>query len=174
VLHPSPRPPGRTGAGGEFAAFYERELARVVAVVVSLTGDRATAEDIAHEAFASAFRRWATIRRYDRPGDWVKRVALNQAVSRFRRRRVEERVLGQLARRRDPQRREHDAEDPLWAAVRALPRRQAQVVALLYIDDLTIERAAATLGLSEGAVRSHLHRAKRTLAARVRPEGTDD
>jgi RNA polymerase sigma-70 factor (sigma-E family) len=156
----------------DFAAFYQAERRRVVAVVASLTGDRAAAEDIVQEAFATALRKWSSIRGYDRPGDWVKRVAVNRAISRFRRRTVEEKALRKVASARDPLDRQHDREDPLWTAVRALPGRQAQVISLMYIDDLTIERTADVLGISTGAVKSHLHRAKGTLATALRPEGT--
>jgi RNA polymerase sigma-70 factor (ECF subfamily) len=131
-----------------------------------LTGDRSAAEDVVQEAFATALRRWSTVQACDRPGDWVKRVAVNNAISRFRRGRIEERSLRRVAgeRGRDPAGRDRDPEHPLWAAVRRLPRRQAQVVSLVYVDDLTIERTAETLGLSVGAVKSHLHRARTTLA----------
>jgi RNA polymerase sigma-70 factor (ECF subfamily) len=163
---PAPLTAGPAG----FAAFYQAERTRVVAVVASLTGDRAAAEDIVQEAFATALRKWPTVSQYDRPGDWVKRVAVNRAISRFRRRTTEERALRRIAHERDPLSRDHRRDDPLWTAVRALPRRQAQVISLMFIDDLTIERTAATLGLSAGAVKSHLHRARTTLAAVLQPE----
>jgi RNA polymerase sigma-70 factor (ECF subfamily) len=154
-----------------FAAFYQAERTRVVAVVASLTGDRSAAEDIVQEAFATALRKWSTVSHYDRPGDWVKRVAVNRAISRFRRHTTEERALRKIAHERDPLSRDHRRDDPLWSAVRRLPRRQAQVISLMFIDDLTIERTAETLGLSVGAVKSHLHRARTTLAATLQPEG---
>jgi RNA polymerase sigma-70 factor (ECF subfamily) len=166
-LHASP------AARAAFTAFYRAERTRVVAVVASLTGDRAAAEDIAQEAFATALRKWSTVSRYERPGDWVRRVAVNRAISRFRRRTTEDRALRRVAGERDPHRRTPDEEDPLWVAVRALPRRQAQVISLMFIDDLTIERTADTLGISVGATKSHLHRAKTALAGVLRAEGAD-
>jgi RNA polymerase sigma-70 factor (sigma-E family) len=154
-----------------FEAFYRAERRRVLAVVVLLTGDQAAAEDVVQDAFAAALRRWATVSTYDRPGDWVKRVAVNRAISRFRRVRNERLALERVARRpvAEPARRPgpDPLEDPLWAAVRRLPRRQAQVIALMYVDDLTAEQVAAAIGCSAGAVKSHLHRAKRHLAAVV-------
>jgi RNA polymerase sigma-70 factor (ECF subfamily) len=157
-----------------FEAFYRAERPRVLAVVILLTGDRAAAEDVVQDAFAAALRRWGTVGGYDRPGDWVKRVALNRAISRFRRGRNERaaltRVAGEPARARATG---ADLDgDPLWAAVRRLPRRQAQVIALMYVDDLSTERVAAALGCSVGAVKSHLHRAKRHLAAELEREPT--
>jgi RNA polymerase sigma-70 factor (sigma-E family) len=159
-----------------FEAFYRSERRRILAVVVLLTGDRAAAEDVVQDAFAAALRRWAVISTYDRPGDWVKRVAVNRAISRFRRGRNErialERVAGRSGADRPDWGGAEPAEDALWAAVRRLPRRQAQVIALMYVDDQSTRQVAETLGCSVGAVKSHLHRAKHHLAETLAQETT--
>jgi RNA polymerase sigma-70 factor (ECF subfamily) len=162
-------------AGDAFDTFYRSEKPRVVAVVSSLTGDRAAAEDIVQEAFATAMRRWATVSGYDRPGDWVKRVAVNRAISRFRRRQSESRALTKLVGQSPdddlarPPGGPGDAwdDDPLWSAVRRLPRRQAQAVVLVYVDDLSLERVAEILQCSVGSVKTHLYRARQRLAAEL-------
>jgi RNA polymerase sigma-70 factor (ECF subfamily) len=164
-------------ADDAFDRFYRAEKPRVVAIVASLTGDRNAAEDIVQEAFATAMRRWATVSAYDRPADWVKRVAVNRAISRFRRRQSESKALTRLVGRGDDEGGtsfDLDAEgsaldDPLWAAVRRLPRRQAQAVALVYIDDLSVDRVAEILQCSVGSVKTHLHRARQRLAAELTP-----
>jgi RNA polymerase sigma-70 factor (ECF subfamily) len=162
-------------ASDAFDTFYRAEKPRVVAVVSSLTGDRAAAEDIVQEAFATAMRRWATVSGYERPGDWVKRVAVNRAISRFRRRQSESRALTRLVGRTgddetiDLTEAAPDGwgDDPLWAAVRRLPRRQAQAVVLVYVDDLSLDRVAEILHCSVGSVKTHLHRARQRLAAEL-------
>jgi RNA polymerase sigma-70 factor (sigma-E family) len=158
-------------AGDAFDTFYRSEKPRVVAVVSSLTGDRAAAEDIVQEAFATAMRRWATVSGYERPGDWVKRVAVNRAISRFRRRQSETRALTRFAGNDDEttvsNEREPWEDDPLWAAVRKLPRRQAQAVVLVYVDDLSLDRVAEILECSVGSVKTHLHRARQRLAVEL-------
>ena len=55
--------------------------------------------------------------------------------------------------------------DALWRAVRRLPRRQAQVVALHYLEALAVLEVAAVLQCAEATVRVHLHRARTALAA---------
>jgi RNA polymerase sigma-70 factor (sigma-E family) len=163
-------------ADDAFDRFYRTEKPRVVAIVASLTGDRNAAEDIVQEAFATAMRRWATVSAYDRPADWVKRVAVNRAISRFRRRQSESKALTRLVGRGDDEAGvsfdldgQGALDDPLWAAVRRLPRRQAQAVALVYIDDLSVERVAEILQCSVGSVKTHLHRARQRLAAELTP-----
>ena len=60
--------------------------------------------------------------------------------------------------------------DEVWAHVRRLPKRQAAVVALVYVDDLTIEQAAHALGIGVPTAKTHLQRARRTLAERLKEE----
>jgi RNA polymerase sigma factor (sigma-70 family) len=52
----------------------------------------------------------------------------------------------------------------LWAEVRRLPRRQVQVVALTYVEGLSMPEIARVLGISKESVNTHLRRARGTLA----------
>ena len=154
-------PAGRDG----FEVFYERHWATTVTVAGALCRDVAVAEELAQEAFARAFGRWARVSRLERPELWVRRVALNLAVSRFRRRQAETRALGRAGARR---RRVSDQPfapevEEFWAALRSLPARQAQAAALFYVDDLSIVQIAGLLGCAPGTVKAHLHAARARL-----------
>jgi RNA polymerase sigma factor (sigma-70 family) len=60
------------------------------------------------------------------------------------------------------------AADPeLWLLVRRLPERQRWAVALHYVEDRSLADVAAVLGCSEGAVKTHLSRARATLARQL-------
>jgi RNA polymerase sigma-70 factor (ECF subfamily) len=59
----------------------------------------------------------------------------------------------------------------VWGAVRQLPRRQAQVVALTYLHDLSRRQVAEVLGCAEETVKTHLDRARVTLAERLEHPG---
>jgi RNA polymerase sigma-70 factor (ECF subfamily) len=160
---------------GRFEHFYLQEYPRVVALVYGLSGNRAGAEDIAQEAFLRAYRDWDRVRSYEHQAAWVRRVAANLATSGLRRRVVEARALARLAARREP------ALDPLpaenadfWRAVRALPQRQAQAVALYYLEDRSVQQTAVVLDCAEGTVRAHLAKARRTLARRLRLDAGEE
>ena len=151
-----------------FSAFYRREQPRLVALTAAIAGtDRA--EDLAQEALLRAHREWARISCYDKPGAWVRRVAINLATSSLRRRRSELRALARFAAR--PR---LDAAPPevdgFWALVRQLPPRQAAAVALHYLDDCTVADIALALGCAEGTAKAHLHHARLTLAERLRSQ----
>ena len=156
---------------GEFAGFYDAHYRRVVHLMLLLTGRVGVAEELAQDAFVAAHQRWSTVGAYDDPGAWVRRVAVNRATS-LRRRTVTE-----LARR--VRLVHHDTEpaspDPeLWAAVRALPLRQRQVLAMVVLDDRPVAECAAALGCGEATVRTHLHRARLALADALGTPGGGD
>ena len=149
-----------------FDAFFRREMPGLVAFARVLSGS-ASADDIAQEAMLAAYRQWDDVSRLDVPGAWVRRVCANRSVSTFRRRAVEARALLRLGSRREatpPLAEEHEA---FWSQVRQLSRRQAQVVALHYMDDLGVAEIAATLGCAEGTVKVHLYRGRAALARRI-------
>ena len=84
---------------------------------------------------------------------------INRSMSALRRRAVEVRLLGRLSRLRERHSEVPEVEGEIWQAVAALPKRQAQVIALMFVDDLTVTEIAAVLECEENTVRTHLRRA---------------
>jgi RNA polymerase sigma-70 factor, ECF subfamily len=155
-----------------FEAFYLREYQAVVQLAYALSGSRLAAEDIAQEAFLRAFRDWECIRH---PSGWVRKVVVRRAGRAVHRRLLEARALARMLAGRGPavaELPEQHAE--VWRAVRALPRRQAQVIALRYVADAPVAEIARTLGLAEGTVKTQLHRGRQALAARLATAWEDD
>lgn len=70
-----------------YAAFYERSYAVLVGQVFVVTTDRGEAEEAVQEAFARLWPRWSRISGYENREAWVRRVALNIAMKRWRRAR---------------------------------------------------------------------------------------
>lgn len=155
-----------------FDAFFTRELPRLVTVLTAVTGDQMVAEELAQEAMLRAHQRWARISRYDLPGAWVRRVALNLASQSRARRRSEHRALARVVDQGRPALAEptHD----FWAIVRQLPPRQAAAVALHYLEDRPVSEVATILGCAEGTAKAHLHKGRAALARLLQtPEPTD-
>lgn len=147
-----------------FTDFYEHEYRSVVGLAYALTGSRSAAEELAQDGFIAAYRRWADIGGYERPEAWVRRVVVNSSRSWGRRKGAEVRALTRLRGRREPLDELPQPDHEFWSAVRALPRRQAQAVALHYLEDRPVEEIAEILECSPGTVKTHLHRARNALA----------
>jgi RNA polymerase sigma-70 factor (sigma-E family) len=147
-----------------FEDFYLREFPAVVGLAYALSGSRSGAEDLAQEAFLAAHRAWDRVSGYTDPGAWVRRVVANLSVSIFRRRLVETKALARFAGQTQalPELSLEDAE--FWRAVRSLPRRQAQAIALHYLEDMSVAEVARILGTAEGTVKKHLFEGRKALA----------
>lgn len=151
-----------------FAELVETESRGLVAAATAIVGDVHRAEEIVQTAFERCFRRWSRVSRLDRPGAWVRRVVINEAISVARRSSSEQRAVQRVAMTPPATDGTGDADsridhDGLWAAVRALPGDQAAVIALRYGADLGVDEIADTLEISASAVKSLLHRARATL-----------
>src|SRR5215469_2243222 len=160
---------GPAGGRPDFEDFYAAAAARIVRHALALTADLAEAEDIAQEAFARAWQRWPLVSRCDSPEAWVRRVASNLAVSRWRRLRVARSAAIQ------PDAERHYPEiSPdtvaLVAGLRKLPERQRLVLVLHYLGDCTVEQIAAELGCPAGSVKGWLSRGRAALAAAMRAD----
>jgi RNA polymerase sigma-70 factor (ECF subfamily) len=150
-----------------FPDFYEAEYRAMVRLAVALVGRRDVAEELVQDAFVALHGRWEQVSRYESPEGWLRRVVVNRSVSALRRRAVEVRLLARLSRIRDRHAEPIEVEDEIWREVAALPKRQAQVIALMFVDDLNVREVAAVLECEENTVRTHLRRARQTLATRL-------
>jgi RNA polymerase sigma factor (sigma-70 family) len=139
-----------------------RSLVRLARLFVD---DRDAAEDIVQEAFLRLARHAGRIDADDRAPAYLRSIVLNLARDHNRRGLVSLRHHAASGREIDVF---DDVADPLVRseehrrvidAVRLLPTRQRDCVALRYFEELSIEGIAATLGVSVNSVKTHLQRA---------------
>jgi RNA polymerase sigma factor (sigma-70 family) len=153
-----------------FDDFYRKEYRQVLGLAFVLTGNQWVAEDTAQDAFAAAFRGWRSVVAYDSPGAWVRRVTCNRAASVLRRRVREAKAVMRLAGRMQTFIELDEDDEAFWQAVRRLPPRQAQAVALYYMEDYSVRQIAEVLDCSEGTVKTHLSRARGAVARQLQLE----
>jgi RNA polymerase sigma-70 factor (sigma-E family) len=144
--------------------LYAGGFRRLVVQLYAVTGDLNEAQEAVQEAFTRALAAPGRFARLDNPEAWLRRVAVNVARTRHRRRRVLDGLLRRIGpppavADRSP---EHLA---LLAALRGLPEGQRHALALHYLVDLPVDEVAATLGVSPGTVKSRLSRGRQALAA---------
>jgi RNA polymerase sigma factor (sigma-70 family) len=161
----------RSEASAEFDWWFRATYSSVERTVFLVIGDRARAEEVAQDAYLKMFQRWSTVRRYERPDAWARRVAIRMAIKQAKRdrRRTE---LERLAVERD----DHASlPDPdLAACVARLSPMQRAVVVLYYWEDNSVFDIARALQVSESTVKQHLFRARARLAVALGEEATDD
>jgi RNA polymerase sigma-70 factor, ECF subfamily len=157
-------------ADEEFTAFFHGAYPRVVGQLRLLTGDLASAEDIAQEAFVRAASRWRQLARYDQPEAWVRRTAFRLAIDLLRRARRHRRLLERLGARAEPDVELHPQDRAVVEALLRLPLPQREVLVLHHCLDLPVEAVAAQTGVSVGTVKSRLSRGRERLAELLQPD----
>jgi RNA polymerase sigma-70 factor (sigma-E family) len=134
----------------EYFVARRRRLRRVAYLIV---GDWGVAEETVQTAFANVFLAWSRINPETRDA-YVRRAVVNTAISvaRKRGREVSVPVV--------PDRALPDAEpwSELLDALRSLPPAQRAVIALRFLDDLSVTEAAHALRVSEGTIKSQTSR----------------
>jgi RNA polymerase sigma factor (sigma-70 family) len=141
----------RVRSTSEFDERYPELFVLAKRAALRVVNDQSDAQDVAAETMARALVAWAKVSRYPEP--WVTRVAVNRAIDLCRR-RVPPAQLPPVAL---------DEESTvsrltLIEAMRRLPRRQREVVALRYLVDLSEADTAEVLGIGPETVATHLRR----------------
>lgn len=148
-------------------------------VALSLTRNRADAEDLVQESLLRAYR---AIDSFDGryPRAWLLTIVRNTERNRHRRRRPELLSDPDIAEERGPateadavERRAEDREfdEAVTAALAELPENFRRVVELVDVDGLTYQEAADVLDVPLGTVMSRLHRARRRIRDVLVPAG---
>ena len=161
----------------EFEDLYREFLPRIYGYALAQLRNAAEAEDVTAQVFVNAFRA------YDRfeptaatPAAWLFRIARNVILDLHRRSGVRDRVEQEVGRSLgagpDPS---EVAEDrilfaELLVAVRRLPDRQREVVALRHRSDLTFLEIGDLMDCSEDAAKMLYHRALKALRAELRAD----
>ncbi len=174
---PGLEPPDSKHGGGEghgpadFDSTFREHYEPMVRSLAVACGDREVAADAVQDAFTRAFVRWRRISRYDDPAGWIRHVALNRLRDHFRRaergRRAVDRLGGQTPRSVDPPEIPHESAPGLADGLAALPKQQRIAASLFYVEQLSVLEVASSMGLSEGAVKYHLHAARASLRETV-------
>jgi RNA polymerase sigma-70 factor, ECF subfamily len=160
---------GRTWAA-DLEALFESDYSGLVRALTVICGDRDVAIDAVTEAFARAWERWPGIRAYDDPAAWIRRVAINRARTEHRDARRRRVAAGRLAVERGAEgaaAADRTTDPDLVDALRGLPDRQREAIALYYLADLSVRDTALTMELREGTVKAHLHQARARLAIQI-------
>jgi RNA polymerase sigma-70 factor (sigma-E family) len=154
----------RWNADTAVAELYAAHYRRLVRLSVLLVRDVGTAEEVVQDAFVAMHGRWGRLRDPDNALAYLRQAVVNRSRSVLRHRGV---VARHEAAHPPETTAGPAADEALLAAerrgrvldaLRDLPPRQREVLALRYYLDLSEADIAATLGISRGAVKSHASR----------------
>lgn len=162
------------GDADAYASLVERYGGRVFNIALRITGDTDSANDCAQEAFIRAYR---ALHQYDPAlpfGPWLFRIATNASLNYVQRTRGHETPVDELPDAPDENeegpeataiRREEVAE--VVAAMAELPPAYRAALTLRHMQQLSYQEVAEALDIPLGTVKTHLHRARAALKARL-------
>ncbi|MHB8512701.1 MAG: SigE family RNA polymerase sigma factor [Actinomycetota bacterium] len=145
-------------AEGRIAALYRLHMPAARRLAYLLTGDLASAEDLAHDAFLKVVGRLADLRSPDAFAPYLKRAVVNASRSAHRHREVNERHAPTLARSEAVAGPNIDERDAMWRLLQRLPERQRAALVLRYYEDLSESQTADILRCRPGTVKSLVSR----------------
>ena len=153
-----------------FDAFYRAEYPKLIRVLFGMTGRWGLAEEIAQEAMLSAYQKWTKVQSLDRPDLWLRRVAVNRAISTHRRTIAEIAALARLPVATHKVELPPLKDEAVWRHVKRLPPRQRVALVLWAVEGHTLADIGEVIGCSEETARTHLRRARERLRARIEEE----
>jgi RNA polymerase sigma-70 factor (ECF subfamily) len=139
---------------------YEQKVFRMA---VAMLRDRGRAQDVTQDVF---LKLWRALPSYDGRAalsTWLYTIARNTCLTAVRA-EAYRRPAGDIRtfeRHAESIRPENIA---LRSAIERLPEVQRTILTLFYFEDRNIAEVASLLGIPEGTIKSHLHRARRALS----------
>lgn len=171
----------RAGETKLYGILMQRHRRKLHSVVRGILQHDAETEDVLQEAHVHALIHLDQFAGRSSFFTWLTRIAIYEALTLLRRRRrfhpLDEvaahgsaRRMGLVADIRNPEQQVLDAElrGTLQSALRMLPEDYRVVFTVREVDELSTAATAARLGITEGCVKTRLHRAKALLRRRVR------
>jgi RNA polymerase sigma-70 factor, ECF subfamily len=174
----------RAGDSLAFEVLVRRHTPRLLAVATRLVRDGSEADEVVQEVFIAAWRGASGFDGRSQLGTWLHRITINAALGRLRRGQKRREVSMEHAfagnddeTLADPP--DHGAIEAevqneiattVWNAIESLDHEQRTVLVLRDIEELSSKEVSLALGISDASVRQRLHRARQTVAERLRPE----
>ncbi|MBN2310785.1 MAG: RNA polymerase sigma factor [Candidatus Hydrogenedentes bacterium] len=147
---------------------------RMVNAIWRITRDAHATDDVLQDVLVRMLRRFGRIRRHPNPTALVLRMCVNEAIDHVRRRRRHAVAL-EAVRVAEAQRggltgqAEHaEAREAVLQALGMLPKREAEAMVLLAVEELSSRDIAEAMGCRESTVRVLISKARKRLRAALK------
>ncbi len=153
-------------------ALYQRHAAAVFGYLLTISSDRTVAEEVLQDTWLAAWRAAGSFRGHASVRTWLFAIARRQARDRNRRQRLPRAEDDEWLTAVDPAPGPEEvavnraALSELVAGINAMSLPHREVLALVFVHELTYEEAAQVLDVRIGTVKSRLSVARRTLQER--------
>lgn len=178
--YPTVSAAGRHDRETAFAHLFEEFSAPIYNYVLRMVGDPDRAADITQDTFIKAYRKLDTLTDATSTRSWLYRIATNTAIDEIRRRRFvvpmgsdEDQPFDRPDHRPGPEAQVMAAalDERVQRALQRLRPNHRQCLLLSDLDDMSAQQIAEVMGMSYGAVRTLLCRARGEMRRALVEEG---
>ncbi len=153
---------------GRFVEFVEAHRGRAIRLAWQLLGqDRSAAEDLAQQAFLKAWDHLPRFRDESSLETWFTRILVNQVRSKQRWLAVRQKAASILGFHFEiltqTTAADHVLQGRLLGALQNLSDGQREAFVLVHLEGFSITEVAKITGRAPGTIKSHLHRALKSL-----------
>ena len=158
----------RSGNASAYASLAKEYSGRIFAICYGMLGNTHDAEDIAQQTLLRGFTNIKQIRRNEKFGAWISRIAKNLCVDFIRRQKRRQRlpvgrvVVGRSGTKQYPE---------LERALAELSEEHRLALMLYYFDGRSAKAIAEAFEISEGAALARLSRARKQLRRLLQAKG---
>lgn len=158
-----------------FGQLIDRHAAKIVNLAYRMVGNRAEAEDLAQEAFLTAFKALSTFRADSKFSTWLYRIATNKCKDWLRVKRpgmgqqdvdIDETLDIHLAEEQTPERllSQQQVAQELEQAIQRLPPLYREAFVLKHIEGLSYEEMEAILGVNSDTLKMRVYKGRLQLS----------
>ncbi|NDV63410.1 sigma-70 family RNA polymerase sigma factor [Puniceicoccales bacterium CK1056] len=160
-----------------FARIVERYQRLLCSLAFSATGDLSKSEDIAQDAFVTAWQQLGKLREPEKLRSWLSGIVRNRIRRTWRSAERDpvalsegEETIPNLASGENcaaGEAMEKEEQQLLWKALQSVPERYREPLVLYYREEHSVKAVAASLDLTESAVKQRLTRGRALLKQKL-------
>lgn len=158
-----------------FGQLIDRHASRIINLAYRMVGDRAEAEDLAQEAFLSAFKSLSTFRADSKFSTWLYRIATNKCKDWLRVKRpgmeqqdvdIDETLDIHVADKETPERllSQQQVAQELEQAIHRLPPLYREAFVMKHVEGMSYEEMAAILGVNSDTLKMRVYKGRLQLS----------
>jgi len=160
-----------SGDKNVFGKLVEKYSSAVYGLAYHLVGNFADAQDLAQEAFITAYLKLHQLEDYTKFAGWLRAITVNICKMELRKRKeeigslegIDARKISNVQLSPEYELIAKEERDMVMKAVASLPEKSRLTVTLYYLDGMTYEEIANFLGVTRSAIDSRLQRARKRL-----------
>lgn len=155
-----------------YAILIEKHKGMAYTLALRIVKNREDAEEIAQDAFLKAYNSLSSFKQESKFSTWLYKIIYNTAISRFRKKQLDQLSIEDMAIPDSLQEEDHDGLDIMHlrerkkiisTAIGRLKDDESAVLTLFYLSELNIKEIEEITGFTDSNIKILLYRGRKKL-----------